>query len=63
MVHPGIRSSWLASVVMLICLPAICVTPQLHTFAQSPALAQFGARGNPVHECLCDQPRLRAESD
>ena len=40
MVHPGIRSSWLASVVMLICLPAICVTPQLHTFAQSPALAQ-----------------------
>ena len=37
---PSFRSSWLASVVMLVCLPAICVTPQLHTFAQSRALAQ-----------------------
>jgi hypothetical protein len=39
-VLPGFRSSWPASVVMLICLPAVCVTSQLHTFAQLPALAR-----------------------
>ncbi len=40
MTLPGFRSSWLARIVMLICLPAICVTPQRHAFAQSRASAQ-----------------------
>jgi len=54
-VLPGFRSSWLARVVMLICLPAICATPRLPAFAQSRTFARL-VQGTGVSVQAADRP-------